>query len=210
MVVTGGHDYETSFYALFEGQADVTWSHAASAREAFRRDLRPAFDVLVLYDSTRELEEAGRANLRAFVEAGKGVVVLHHAIVDYPDWEWWYRDVVGGRYLEKPDGKLAASTYRHDVELFIKPAAQHPVLTDVGPMHIIDETYKGMWISPDVKVLLRTEEPTADGPVAWISPYAKSRVAYLQGGHDSAALKHPAYRKLVRNAVLWSAGRAVR
>jgi type 1 glutamine amidotransferase len=210
LVVTGGHDYETSFYTLFEGQDDVAWTHAASNKEAFRRDIRPGFDVLVLYDSSRELDEAGRTNLRAFVEGGKGVVVLHHAIVDYPDWAWWYRDVVGGRYLEKPDGTLPASSYKHDVELFVEPAMQHPVLTDVGQMHITDETYKGMWISPDVKVLLRTGHPTADGPVAWISPYQKSRVIYLQGGHDSAALRHPAYRKLVRNAILWSANRAVR
>jgi type 1 glutamine amidotransferase len=210
LVVTGGHDYPTSFYTLFEGQDDIDWTHAATNREAFRRDIRADFDVLVLYDSSRDLDEKGRANLQAFVESGKGVVVLHHAIVDYPDWPWWYREVVGGRYLEKPDGALPASTYKHDVELRIRPVVSHPIIADIGPMHIVDETYKGMWISPSVTVLLRTDEPTADGPVAWISPYAQSRVVYLQGGHDSAAHRHSGYRTLVRNAILWSAGRPTR
>lgn len=210
LVVTGGHDYETSFYGLFEGQDDIAWTHAVSNREAFRRDIRERYDVLVLYDSSRELDEAGQANLRSFVESSKGVVVLHHAIVDYPDWPWWYREVVGGRYLEKPDGNLAASSYRHDEELFVRPVGRHPITAEIGPMHLMDETYKGMWISPDVQVILRTDNPTSDGPVAWISPYAKSRVVYLQGGHDSASLRHPAFRMLVRNAILWSAGRPVR
>ena len=64
LVVTGGHDYETSFYTLFEGQDEITWTHAVSNVEAFRRDIRGRFDVLVLYDSSRTLDEAGRANLR--------------------------------------------------------------------------------------------------------------------------------------------------
>jgi type 1 glutamine amidotransferase len=72
---------------------------------------------------------------------------------------------------------------------------------------LCDETYKGMWISPDVKVLLRTDNPTRDGPVAWISPYPKSRVVYIELGHGQTAHLHPAYRTLVQNAVRWSAGR---
>ena len=70
-----------------------------------------------------------------------------------------------------------------------------------------DETYKGMWISPDVKVLLKTDNPTSDGPVAWISPYAKSRVVYIQLGHGETAHLHPGYGTLVQDAIRWSAGR---
>jgi hypothetical protein len=36
-----------------------------------------------------------------------------------------------------------------------------------------------MSISPEVNVLLQTDDATSDGPVAWISPYAKSRVVYI-------------------------------
>jgi type 1 glutamine amidotransferase len=74
-------------------------------------------------------------------------------------------------------------------------------------MHLVDETYKGMWISPEVKVILETDEQTSDGPLAWISPYENSRVVYIQLGHDHQAHLHPAFRELVKRAVLWSAGR---
>ena len=54
----------------------------------------------------QEISDAEKTNLRDFVEAGKGIVVLHHAIADYQDWEWWYKEVVGGKYLLKPEGSM--------------------------------------------------------------------------------------------------------
>ncbi len=207
LVVTGGHDYETSFYSLFEGHDDISWAHASANTEAFKSDIRGTYDALVLYDMSANLDEKGRANLKNFVESGKGVVVLHHAIADYQDWPWWYREVVGGRYLLQPADGMPASTYKHDEEIFVTPAMNHPITAGIGPMHLWDETYKGMWISPDVKVLLKSDNPTSDPSVAWISPYTNSRVVYIQLGHDHAAHCHPAYRALVHNAILWSAGR---
>ena len=37
-----------------------------------------------MYDFSRELDETGKKNLRDFVESGKGVVVLHHALAQLP------------------------------------------------------------------------------------------------------------------------------
>ena len=206
LVVTGGHDFDTEFYTLFDGRW-LRWNHAVSNREAFSSDIRPNYDVLVLYDLSNDLDPAGRKNLRDFVESGKGLVVLHHAIADYNSWEWWWREVVGGRYILQQEGDTPASTYLHGVELFVRPAEPHPITATIGPMHLRDETYKGMWISPQDKVILKTDEPTSDGPLAWISPYEKSRVAVIQLGHDRLAHLHPAYRELVKRAIFWSAGR---
>jgi type 1 glutamine amidotransferase len=207
LLVTGGHDYDSSFYSVFD-QKGLAWTHVASNQEAFKNDVRRRFDVVALYDMSADLDEKGRVNLRDFLESGKGLVVLHHAIADYTGtWPWWYEEVTGGRYLQKPEGDRPGSTYKHDEELFVKPAGRHPITDPIGPMHLWDETYKGMWISPQVKVLLTTDNPTSDGPVAWISPYAKSRVVVIQLGHDALAFRHPAYQALVRNAILWAAGK---
>ncbi|HUU30416.1 MAG TPA: ThuA domain-containing protein [archaeon] len=206
LVVTGGHDYDTEFYTLFE-QPGLAWEHAVSNHEAFSSDIRDRYDVLVLYDLSNEISDSEKENLRAFVESGKGIVVLHHAIADYTSWPWWYKEVVGGKYLLEAEGDMPASTYKHGVELFVTPAARHPVTADLGALHLWDETYKGMWISPEVQVILKTDEVTSDGPVAWVSPYGKSKVIYIQLGHDRMAHLYPGYRELVRRAVLWSAER---
>jgi type 1 glutamine amidotransferase len=102
---------------------------------------------------------------------------------------------------------MPGSTYKHDEDLLVRPVGSHPITANIGPMHIRDETYKGMWMSPNNKVLLQTDNPISDGAVAWISAYPKSRVVYLELGHDSAAHRNPAYRALVRNSILWSTGR---
>ena len=207
LVVTGGHPYATTFYTVFEGADDLQWDHAVSNHDAFKNDLRKNYDVLVLYDFSQEISDAEKTNLRDFVEAGKGVVVLHHAIADYQDWEWWYKEVVGGKYLLKPFGSLPPSTYLHDQESCVRVVMNHPITAHIQAMHLWDETYKGMWISPDVKVLLRSDAPTSDGPVAWISPYTKSRVVYIQLGHGETAHLYPAYRTLVQDAIRWTGGR---
>jgi type 1 glutamine amidotransferase len=206
LVVTGGHAYDTSFYTVFEGYDDLIWDHAVSNVTAFNRDIRGKYDVLVLYDSSQELTDAIKKNLRDFLEAGKGLVVLHHAIVDYESWPWWYEEVVGGKYLLKPEMGMPASTYKHDEELRASVVEKHPVVAGLGAMHLMDETYKGMWISKKVKVLMTTDNPTSDGPLVWISPYQQSRVVYIQLGHDSKAHRYPAYQQLVRNGIQWAAG----
>jgi type 1 glutamine amidotransferase len=205
LVVTGGHDYPTSFYTLFE-QPGLTWDHETTTEAAFRRDARSRYDVVVLYDMPATASPAARANLQAFAESGKGLVVLHHALCSHNDWDW-YRDLVGARYLVEAQGALPASTYTHDETIPLAMARPHPITAGLALTEIVDETYKGMWLAPTNTVLLTTTHPLADPPVAWISGYDRSRVVAIQLGHGRQAHTHPGYRALVRNAILWSAGR---
>lgn len=208
LLVTGGHDHEASFYQVLEGWRDIR-VNVDPHPVAFRHDLRKLYDVLVLYDSiqTGQLPERHRENLRAFVESGKGVVLLHHAIVDFADWEWWWREVAGGLYVLNAREGMPASSYLHDVEMVVEPAGQHPVTRGLPPMRLFDETYKGVWRRPDVVPLLRTNHPTSDEVIGWVSPYEKSRVVFLQPGHGRETHELDWYRRLVRQAVLWAAGR---
>ena len=207
LVVTGGHDYSTSFYSVFEGRPEWRWEHAPSMKEAFAREAVSRYDAAVFYDmTTSDPGDEARRNLRAFAEAGKGLVVLHHAIVGHPGWPFW-EELVGGRYLEADDGAWKKSTYRHDVELLVRPSGAHPITDPVGPLQVEDEAYRGMRVSPGVVPLLETAHPDSDRLVGWVSPYARARVVYLQLGHGEPAHRSAAYRDLVRNAVVWTAGR---
>jgi type 1 glutamine amidotransferase len=208
MVVTGGHGYDTDFYTVFQDRPGFTWTHVASNQEAFARDLKGSVDVLVLYDLSQDLNTAGRGNLEAFVSApGKGLVVLHHAIADYQKWPWWWTEVVGGRYVLQAEPDHPASDYRHNQWMEIVPATDHPIVRDVGPMRLLDETYRGVWQAPGIVPLLRTTQASSDPVVGWISPWPRARVVYLQPGHDRHTHRHPAYRRLVSNAILWTGQR---
>jgi len=208
LLVTGGHDHDLSFYSVLDGQDDLD-VRVDPHPNAFRGKVSPGrdADVVVLYDMPEAMAPEQETHLRGFVEAGGGLVALHHAIAGRSGWRWWGEEVIGGRYLAAPEGARAASTYKHDVELTVRVAAGHPVVAGLQTFRILDETYKGMWISPGVTVLLTTDEATSDGPVAWVSPYPKARVVTVQLGHGREAHLHPSYRRLVRNAVLWAARR---
>ncbi len=199
-LVTGGHEHSVSFYSVFENMRDVS-VEVAPHPKAYAGDLRKSASVLVLYDMVADLEDAQKSRLREFAESGKGVVILHHALCSFASsWDWYWKELAGGSY--RPD-----STYQHDLKLTVTAPSPHPVTEGVAPMEIVDETYGKLWIAPNVRVLLRTDHPTTNGPVAWISPYRKSRVVVIQLGHGPEAHAHPAYRRLVHQAILWSAGR---
>ncbi len=82
---------------------------------------------------------------------------------------YWYEEVTGGRFVAKSDGKLGALQYEHDQKLTVTIEKKHPVTAGLGSFTVQDETYEGMWISPKVEVLLRTNHPLRDGPLAWIA-----------------------------------------
>jgi type 1 glutamine amidotransferase len=206
LIVTGGHEHPPSFYSLFDDPSLVAtvWPHPV----AYTTDFRDRADVLVLYDMLIDMpEEQKRNNLRAFVEAGKGIVVLHHAIIDQQTWPWWYEDVVGGRYLLEPASGMPASTYKAKEHIRVKVVKKHPVTEGLTDFEIEDEVYKGMWISPKVQVLLTTDNPYSDAPLAWLGTNPKARVVYIQLGHGSQTHHDPNYRLLVHNAIHWAAGR---
>jgi type 1 glutamine amidotransferase len=197
MLVTGGHDHAPSFYSVFTEQKDMV-TNVNPHPIAYKNSLAK-YDVVVLYDMVDDLPEAQKSHLKAFAESGKGLVVLHHALVSFQDWPW-YRETIGGQYLK-------TSTYSHDEELDIEAPDDHPITRGLGKFHLNDETYKGMWISDKSTVLLRTNNSTSDGPVAWVSPYTKSRVVVIQLGHGPSAHNNPQWRLVVHNAILWAGGR---
>ncbi len=215
LVVTGGPTLRyhidlvpSSFYTLFEGYDNISWDHASSDEAAFQSDKLTNYDILVMYNRSDSLSEKSKQCLKAFVESGKGVVILHHALGSYNDWNWWWQDVVGGKYQMKDAENFSKSDYKLNENIGAYPVENHPITKAIGSFHLKDETYKKLWISPKVKVLYKTDNPSSDGPIAWISPYSSSRVVVIQPGHANLAHKNKSYRLLVYNAIIWSGGRS--
>ncbi len=213
IVVTGGPTLRhhinlvpSSFYTLFEGYDNIQWDHASSDEAAFQSEELANYDVLVMYNRSDSLSATSMENLKSFLESGKGVVILHHALGSYNDWEWWWRDVVAGKYQMKDTDDFPKSTYKLGERISVSAVEKHPITVEMEAFEFQDETYKKLWISPEAQILYKTDNPTSDGPVAWISPYANSRVIVLQPGHTNVAHKNKYYRALVHRAIIWSSG----
>jgi type 1 glutamine amidotransferase len=205
LLITGGHDHEAAFYTLFDGYDDLAWLPVDTSASAFKSSLKNKYDVVIMYDFSRDLDDNGKKNLREYVENGGGVVVLHHALLNYQKWAWWSEEVVGGRYRLDRDGATPSSSVKNDQQIFVTPSGDHPVTGAIGPFHIVDEAYKNLWMSPRIRPLLTTDNPTSDTNLAWLGPEERFRVVAIQLGHGHSAFGHPSYRALVHDAVLWAA-----
>ena len=207
VLITGGHDHDAAFYGLFDGYDALDRLPVLTSATAFKDDLRGKYDVIIMYDFTRELDETSKKNLRDFVEAGGGVVVLHHALLNYQGWDWWTDEAVGGSYRLKREGSNPSSGVKDDQQIDVTPASDHPVTAGLAPFRIQDEAYRNLRMSPRIRPLLTTDDPTSDRNLAWLGPREGSRVVAIQLGHGRSAFANPSYRRLVRNAVLWAAGK---
>ena len=212
LVVSGGHDFETNkFLQVFKDNPDVTV--AAFTHPAAQAQLRPEkagqYDVLVLYDLWQSISDEGKADFTAFLKAGKGLLILHHAIANYQKWPE-YEKIAGGRYyldktlvngVEKP-----RSIWKHDVDFKVRIADEnHPVTRGVKDFGIHDETYGLFDMAPDSHALLTTDEPTSARNIGWARTWESARVVFIQLGHDGVAYQNPSYRQLVAQAIRWVA-----
>jgi len=115
--------------------------------------------------------------------------------------------VVGGLYRLESKNGIPNSTVKFGEQHLITAAGKHPITDGLTPFRITDETYKGLFISANIQPLLLTDNPTSDRTVAWIGPSTTSKVVFIQLGHDHTPFRHPAYRALVHNSILWTGGK---
>jgi type 1 glutamine amidotransferase len=214
LLVTGGHGFEREpFLQVFRDNADIAFSHAEHAKTsatAYERDDLFTYDVVVLYDMPASITEAQKARFLAFLNRGKGLVVLHHALVAYQDWPEYER-IVGGRYPEPDPARPGLVTeqvgYEHDVEIPIVVAARdHPVTAGMSGFTIRDEIYWGFRVGQNVTPLLTTTHPKSGKPLAWTRTEGRSRVVVIQPGHGSPAFANAEYRRLLARSIRWASG----
>jgi hypothetical protein len=213
LVITGGHGFENEpFFQMFKDNPEITFtaaSHGKTNANAYERDDFLNHDVVVLYDMQKTITEAQKKNFLSLFDKGVGLLVLHHALVSYAEWPDYER-IIGGRYLEpnpnKPGTVTEQAGYQHDVEIPVTIVAKdHPVTAGLKDFTIHDEIYWGFRVRADVTPLITTTHAKSGKPLAWYRTEAKSRVVYIQLGHDHWAYNDPNYRKLVAQAIRWTA-----
>lgn len=210
LVVTGGHDYDTAaFCAMFDSMPDLSFRIVSfpEAFHAFEPEHRNDYDVVVLYHMWQKITPGQEQNLAGCIGEGKPLVVLHHSICAFDDWEE-YQKITGGRYFHRPDtidGRVyPVSGYQHDVRVKIHVTdSTHPVTQGMADIVLLDETYRGFYVEPGATILLTTNTPGSSPFIGWVKTYGRSRVVTLQPGHDARTFETPWFRKILLRAILW-------
>jgi uncharacterized protein len=214
LVITGGHAFEQEpFFKVFRDDPAIAFTaaeHGKTNATAWERDDLASFDAVVIYDMPRNITAAQQAKMLSLFERGTGLVVLHHALCSFQDWPEYER-IIGGRYPQPPKGQPAVSDkvgYEHGVEVPVTILdTKHPITAGLKDFTIHDEIYWGFRVGSDVQPLLGTTHPKAGKPLMWTRTEGKSRVVFLQLGHDHFAFENPNFRELVARSIRWVARR---
>jgi len=176
LLVTKGHPFEREpFFAIFDDMDGVGWTHVEqpAAQTLFSVEHAQRYDAIVLYDMPGivfhpdrapdfpEPDAGYRERLLELLEAGHGLVFLHHAIAGWPAWDA-YADIIGGRFLYLPrrlrNQDRQDSGYRHDVTHQVRVLQDHPVTAGIPQsFEITDELYLYEVFEDDVEPLLASD-----------------------------------------------------
>jgi hypothetical protein len=201
------------FLEVFASAAGITVTHArneGTTATAYERANPASYDVVVLYDMPKDVTPAQQAGFVEMFRRGTGLVALHHAIVSAQGWAAYER-IIGGRYPEAAGKSGVVTTevgYEHGVDVPVTVVARdHPVTAGVADFTIRDEIYWGFRVGADVTPLLTTTHPKSGKPLGWVRREGKSRIVYIQLGHDHFAYENPSFRRLVVQSIRWASGR---
>jgi type 1 glutamine amidotransferase len=91
----------------------------------------------------------------------------------------------------------------------IPGAENHPVLAGVSITRVNDPLYKNGGHADDIHVLLRGTIPNQPAePLAWTRDYQGGRIFYTSLGAEDT-FEQLGFRRLLANALFWTAGREV-
>lgn len=183
----------------------------------------------------REPDAALKAGFRALLEQGTGVVALHHALAGWPTWAEYHEWLGGqffyhpGTWQGRP---VPDSGYCHDVTHEITVERGHAVTQGLPERFTLtDELYLAQVAPAGATPLLRSsaafdrdhfwsaelavkgemfsrkdwDHPPGSNLIGWARQALNSRLVYLQPGDGPSAYDDPHYRRLVENAIRWTA-----
>lgn len=162
LVITGGHrvaltEFLDAIAAICQDR-DWVWAHSIqpTAQGWLTPELSGQWDAILLHDIPGLRLKRGTEpiidgpdlptaqGLVDLLDAGQGVVVLHHAISAWPGWEGW-AEAIGGRFNYRPATMrgtyLPSSGYRLDRFTVSVAAPDHPICAGVTDFTIDDELY---------------------------------------------------------------------
>ena len=208
-VVTGNHEYDVlNFQHLFrelpgiDGYVQSLEDFATDPLGGWKR-----YDAVVFFNYHQdtpgtvggELDDAVAVSLSELATSDTGIVLLHHAILCYPQWDVW--EGLSGIPTRGAAGSAADQTLRID-----PTDTDHPITSGLAPWDMIDEYYAGVEVGDDNNVLLTTDHPESMKIIGWTRDRPGGRTFCFQSGHDDQTWTNPTFRTVLERGVKWTVG----
>jgi hypothetical protein len=221
-VVTGEHPFNVpGFHNMFRSMSEI--DYYPQQLHHFVVDMgrvRTQYDVVLLYNFHQDIPPMdehhwwwfGRTaeELKELGKVEQGIVMLHHGIYAFPQWEFW-SELVGIPHLERTYAldELAGNSFCEKLRIEIMDAG-HPIVRGLSAWDMYLETwgFGAVEPGPDCHVILRTDHPKMRlKAMAWTHQFRNARVFCLQSGHNNDSYVDPNFRTVLSRGIQWAAGR---
>ncbi len=206
-VVTGGHPFDVpAFEHVFRAMKSVDFYVQSLDDFTCFPKAAAQYDVVLFYtmhcfkpgDALPWFQKNVFSTLEQLGTTSQGIVVLHHALLAFPDWPLW-RELTGLYDISfgYENGQSVTS--------FPKP---HVITKGTDAWTMTDEIYTMSDAKPadGNEILLTTDHPRSTKALGWTRQFRQSRVFCYQPGHDARAFENENYRRILERGILWSAG----
>ena len=137
-------------------------------------------------------------------ETKQGIVLIHHALLNFQNWDI-YTHISG---LKERGANVGFKYTQNETVISHILDLEHPITKGISDFTIVDETYQiGEPLEPGNTILITTDNKTSMSSLAWTRQYKNSRVFSYASGHDGKVYTNESYRKIVNQALRWTAGR---
>jgi len=207
-VITGAKAHDViNFQNLFHGLPGInSYIQHIDDFAASPEHVRDRYDAVLFYFMMKEgpsddglpgYRGKPKAALEHLGQTNQGIVILHHALLAYPDWPFWSELVgIGDRTL---------SRYDHDEQVTINVVDQrHPITAGLSDWRMIDETYLMADADDDNQILLSTEHSQSMKTIGWVREHKQNRVFCLQLGHDNQSWQETNFQTVLSRGIRWS------
>jgi type 1 glutamine amidotransferase len=128
----------------------------------------------------------------SYVRRGNGLLAVHSGTAGYEQ-AAVLRALLGGVFREHPD----------QCPVTVEPLADHPLSAGSEPFTLVDEHYQMLLDDQQAEVFLKTKSEHGTQPGGWRRYEGDGRVCVLTPGHNLEVWQHPAYQRLLLNALRW-------
>lgn len=180
------------------GADGIDFTYTEDPAIAFDPDTLKNYDTVLLYGNWEQHGSMPATQERAlldYVNQGGGFVPVHCASACYGKSDAFV-NLVGARFKSHGSGVFSPTNV----------SKKHSILVGTKPVFAWDETYVHDRHAKDKTILQKRDNE----PWTWIRNQGKGKVFYTASGHDLRVWDQPDFHQLIKQGVLWTAGKISR
>lgn len=224
-VVTGEHPFNVpAFHNLFRSFPEV--EYYPQHMDQFVADwgnVRSRYDVVLFLNwhlntpgnESGWWQTGAKEALEELGNVEQGIVILHHAITAFPQWEFW-SELMGNSHKDRAWDvqELMANieewlSFGETLHIEIADP-EHPIVRGLSSWDMYGETWRpiGGFPGPECHTLLTIDHPKMQmKAMAWTYQFKKARVFCFQPGHNNDSWADDNFRTVLSRGIQWAAGR---